>query len=588
MSKLLGIDQTLEAVEALKGAARDFSSRSTKLAEELRVRLAKASNRKQTSAEELTNSLNTALAQEDAKFQAAMAEIQSNYEKRKVRLGKAYRTSKERGLAKVEEQIGNRKYTLQRQVLQAERDRDAGVAKATAELNQYRDELAKELNGLNELIAGARNSFKGYSKWLRLLPAEPEQTSEPVRDEYQALAECRGAIQEARNGLEKFKTFFLIKLFRFPILWVVLLACVAAAVPVLQKFGIRPPGNQPVLIYVAAVVLIAAVFLLRLFAVNKANSLVASLAGGLIKARHLHHLGDQRADAHYQEEVTRIHAEFNAATIEADQELKQALAGGTDLRARSRTNTDDKTFRITAKQEQLHKSKLERLQEQHKETLRRLNSEATEAEKAQTEAATKDEKRFKEEYRVQSEAFEAEWKTLSGALLEKISASRATAETLFPPWDSSLVEKWTPPSRFEHAARLGNIKIDLELSDSSVISAPLCLTYPDQGSVIFETGSSGREQAVGSLNNLIMRLLSVSPPGRLNFTIFDPIKLGQNFAGVMHLADYEEQLINNRIWTQSSQIEQRLADLNEHMEKVSRCICAMNTPLLLNTTSRPV
>jgi hypothetical protein len=36
----------------------------------------------------------------------------------------------------------------------------------------------------------------------------------------------------------------------------------------------------------------------------------------------------------------------------------------------------------------------------------------------------------------------------------------------------------------------------------------------------------------------------------------------------MHLADYEEQLINNRIWTQSSQIEQRLADLNEHMEKV--------------------
>ena len=116
MSKLLGINQTLEAVEALKGAARDFSSRTAKLAEELRVRLAKASNRKQTSSEELTNSLNTALAQEEAKFQAAMAEIQSNYEKRKVRLGKAYRTSKERGLAKVEEQIGNRKYTLQRQV----------------------------------------------------------------------------------------------------------------------------------------------------------------------------------------------------------------------------------------------------------------------------------------------------------------------------------------------------------------------------------------------------------------------------------------------------------------------------------------
>jgi hypothetical protein len=65
-----------------------------------------------------------------------------------------------------------------------------------------------------------------------------------------------------------------------------------------------------------------------------------------------------------------------------------------------------------------------------------------------------------------------------------------------------------------------------------------------------------------------LRLLSVAPPGRLNFTILDPVGLGQNFAGVMHLADYEEQIINSRIWTQSGQIEQKLADLNEHMEKV--------------------
>ena len=48
----------------------------------------------------------------------------------------------------------------------------------------------------------------------------------------------------------------------------------------------------------------------------------------------------------------------------------------------------------------------------------------------------------------------------------------------------------------------------------------------------------------------------------------DPIGLGQNFAGLMHLADYEESQINSRIWTQTSQIEERLAELTEHMEKV--------------------
>jgi DNA segregation ATPase FtsK/SpoIIIE, S-DNA-T family len=108
----------------------------------------------------------------------------------------------------------------------------------------------------------------------------------------------------------------------------------------------------------------------------------------------------------------------------------------------------------------------------------------------------------------------------------------------------------------------------LVLPGPSQFEVPLCLGYPGQGSVLLETSNTGHEEAIAALNNIILRLLSVAPPGRLNFSIIDPVGLGQNFAGVMHLADYEEQLINSRIWTQSGQIEQRLADLNEHMEKV--------------------
>src|SRR4029078_7967271 len=73
---------------------------------------------------------------------------------------------------------------------------------------------------------------------------------------------------------------------------------------------------------------------------------------------------------------------------------------------------------------------------------------------------------------------------------------------------------------------------------------------------------------MAALNNIIFRLLSTTPPGKLSFTIFDPVSLGQNFAGLMHLADYEESHINSRIWTQTNQLEQKLAELNEHMEKV--------------------
>ncbi len=94
------------------------------------------------------------------------------------------------------------------------------------------------------------------------------------------------------------------------------------------------------------------------------------------------------------------------------------------------------------------------------------------------------------------------------------------------------------------------------------------LTHPQQGSLLFETGKDGGDEAVGAINNIILRLLATTPPGRLEFTIFDPVGLGQNFASLMHLADYEASTINSRIWTQSAQFEEKLAELNEHMEKI--------------------
>ena len=58
------------------------------------------------------------------------------------------------------------------------------------------------------------------------------------------------------------------------------------------------------------------------------------------------------------------------------------------------------------------------------------------------------------------------------------------------------------------------------------------------------------------------------PPGKVRFTIIDPVGLGENFSAFMHLADYDEQLVASRIWTDAAHIEQRLADLTEHMENV--------------------
>jgi hypothetical protein len=65
-----------------------------------------------------------------------------------------------------------------------------------------------------------------------------------------------------------------------------------------------------------------------------------------------------------------------------------------------------------------------------------------------------------------------------------------------------------------------------------------------------------------------VRLLLSLPPGKVRFTFIDPIGLGQSFAGFMHLADYEEAIVGDKIWTDAKRIEQRLVDLTDHMENV--------------------
>jgi hypothetical protein len=58
------------------------------------------------------------------------------------------------------------------------------------------------------------------------------------------------------------------------------------------------------------------------------------------------------------------------------------------------------------------------------------------------------------------------------------------------------------------------------------------------------------------------------PPGKVRFTILDPVGLGENFASFMHLADFDEQLIASRIWTEGRQIDEQLTRLTAHMETV--------------------
>ena len=180
--------------------------------------------------------------------------------------------------------------------------------------------------------------------------------------------------------------------------------------------------------------------------------------------------------------------------------------------------------------------------------------------------------RLESEFKGLWDAMVAEWKGIVEPIYASIRAANEFAEKMFPPWEIPLWKDWEPPLEFKNAAKFGTLEVDmvkaaeampkdprLALPGPAKFSVPLLLTYPLQGSILFETPKVGHEEAIAAINNIIFRLLSTNPAGKLSFTILDPVGLGQNFAGIMHLADYEESHINSRIWTQAAQFEEKLA-----------------------------
>jgi energy-coupling factor transporter ATP-binding protein EcfA2 len=125
--------------------------------------------------------------------------------------------------------------------------------------------------------------------------------------------------------------------------------------------------------------------------------------------------------------------------------------------------------------------------------------------------------------------------------------------------------------------RFGELQVELrqitdrvprQLDLPGAFSLPASLAFPRHASLLIHTDRAGRDEAMNTLRMVMARLLTSLPAGRVRFTIVDPVGLGQNFAGFMHLADHDEALVGSRIWTESEHIEQRLSDLTEHMETV--------------------
>jgi DNA segregation ATPase FtsK/SpoIIIE, S-DNA-T family len=182
------------------------------------------------------------------------------------------------------------------------------------------------------------------------------------------------------------------------------------------------------------------------------------------------------------------------------------------------------------------------------------------------------------------------WRDMEARWREGMTRARATLDEVGrevhefgPRWDDPAWGDRPLPLAVPPVLRFGEVRIGLDQLPRGVPSDPrlredvpasftfpALMPFPERANLIVEAPGEGRASALGVLQSAMLRLLTSLPPGQVRFTIVDPVGIGRNFGAFMHLADFDEALVTGQVWTEPRQIEERLADLSAHMEKVTQ------------------
>ncbi len=356
----------------------------------------------------------------------------------------------------------------------------------------------------------------------------------------------------------------------------------AVAAPVVPLVAYLTGGNLPVTAVISAVLTIGLGIGLTIW--------LRGLARQQTAARYRPLLSSVRQ----AESSARKYLEKSAATYkrkraeirrERDAEYSRAAEEHAPMLAACRKRRDNDLPKLTADADQQLLALQRKLDEELANSQDREAQQKADArqhyELALAEAQAARERRLasnQAEYERARSALLLSWQTGYAAVQAELAGINQEVEQSCPPWEVVTSGQWLPPRDVPKAIRFGELTLDLRLRASTAVAQtdghelvfklPALLDFPGGTSIFVKTHGEGRRRAIELFQAVMLRLLTAVPPGKVRLTIVDPVGLGQNFASFMHLADHDEALVSHRIWTEPVQIEQRLADLTEHIETV--------------------
>ncbi len=289
-------------------------------------------------------------------------------------------------------------------------------------------------------------------------------------------------------------------------------------------------------------------------------------------------LNSAKAESQWLEATTLTR--HKAQIKEAEEELAAAMARCEQRKGRETQQLEENYPKRQAeliawrdqRLKEIEDQRLKRLQEleqRHANDLQELNRKHDEALRDIRQRLDHQWNQMAEHWRTGMQQFQQSCEQLDG-----------TCREVFPDWNSDDWRRWKLPTAIPPVIRFGYSRVKLADMRDGVpadqrlrpgrleFALPIVVPYPRRSLVLWKAGGAEHAKAVEAMQSTMLRLLTAVPPSKVRFTIIDPVGLGDNFSAFMHLADYDEQLVASRIWTDSGHIEQRLTDLTKHMENV--------------------
>jgi hypothetical protein len=456
-------------------------------------------------------------------------------------------------------------------------------------IQRTRQKIDAQLEKAKGIAQDARQYLTGLGQ--RKVIASGKEVPSPGLSDNCTLKDLRECVAQAEALFMRLKGARLPRLGRvwiFAILFLVLAAIPFAVVLIPNPSARLTERRNLNLLAIgvgAAVVVDGALFfwvslLARVQLRRIYRPLCRAVADAQVMARHCHNAANER---HEQQRalVAASKAKREASLGRLKDKQQRRLTDLTAHRDNIIRQVEEKIPRLLAELKQRRDADVRQTEEKYRRLLaeiqQRYDTDSRRLEETHARQVQENQSRHQKDW----QSLATGWHQGLAQRHTAIAEVNQESSRLFPAWSDPSWKDWSPTRTVPPAIRFGEYTVSLSEFPNGVpedqrlrpqvplhFSLPALLRFPQRCSVLFRAAQEGRTQAIKALQALMLRLLTSIPPGKVRFTIIDPVGLGENFAAFMHLADFDEALVGGRIWTEQQQIEQRLADMTAHMENV--------------------